>query len=98
MPEHVSSKKLYYIIFAALLVLTYVTVGVSKIDLGAMNTIVAMAIAVTKALLVVLFFMHVRYSTKLTKLVVAGGFVWLGIMFLLTMMDFASRGWLLPNS
>jgi cytochrome c oxidase subunit IV len=98
MPEHVSSKKLYCIIFAALLVLTYVTVGVSKIDLGAMNTIVAMAIAVTKALLVVLFFMHVRYSTKLTKLVVAGGFVWLGIMFLLTMMDFASRGWLLPNS
>jgi cytochrome c oxidase subunit 4 len=97
MSEHVSSKKVYYIIFAALLVLTYITVGVSKIDLGPMNTIVALAIAVTKALLVVLFFMHVRYSTKLTKLVVAGGFVWLGIMFLLTMMDFATREWVRPN-
>jgi cytochrome c oxidase subunit IV len=97
MSEHASSKKLYYIIFATLLVLTYVTVGVSKIDLGPMNTVVALAIAVTKALLVVLFFMHVRYSSTLTKLVVAGGFVWLGIMFLLTMMDFASRGWLRPN-
>jgi cytochrome c oxidase subunit IV len=97
MSEHVSSKKLYYIIFAALLILTYITVGVSKIDLGPMNTIVALAIAVTKAVLVVLFFMHVRYSTKLTKLVVASGFVWLGIMFLLTMMDFATRGWVRPN-
>ena len=97
MSEHVTPKKTYYIIFAALLVLTYVTVGVSKIDLGPLNTIVAMAIAVTKALLVVLFFMHVRYSTRLTKLVVAGGFVWLGIMFLLTMADFATRAGLRPN-
>ena len=69
-------KKLYYAIFGALLVLTYVTVAVSEvIDLGRFNTIVAPTIAVVKALLVVLFFMHVRHSTRLTKLVVVGGFM-----------------------
>jgi cytochrome c oxidase subunit 4 len=91
MSEHVSSKRLYYMIFGALLVLTYLTVGVSKIDLGPLNTIVALAIAVTKALLVVLFFMHVRYSTKLTKLVVVSGFGWLAIMIVFTLADFVTR-------
>jgi cytochrome c oxidase subunit 4 len=94
MSEHVSSRKLYYAIFAALLVLTYATIAVSKVDLGRFNTIVALAIAVTKATLVVLFFMHVRYSTKLTKLIVAGGFVWLALMFGLTLMDFSTRAWI----
>ena len=97
MSEHVSSKKLYYMIFGALLVLTFVTVGVSKIDLGPLNTIVALAIAVTKALLVVLFFMHVRYSSKLTKLVVVGGFAWLAIMIVFTLADFATRTGIRPN-
>lgn len=94
MSEHISSKKLYYAIFAALLVLTYATIEVSKIDLGRFNTIVALTIAVTKATLVVLFFMHVRYSTKLTKLVVVGGFAWLSLLFGLTMMDVATRAWI----
>jgi cytochrome c oxidase subunit 4 len=94
MPEHVSSKKLYFTIFATLLVLTYLTVAISKIDLGPFNTVVALTIACTKAVLVVLFFMHVRYSSRMTKLVVIGGFVWLGILITGTLTDVLTRGWL----
>jgi len=94
MSEHVTSRKIYYAVFAALMLFTYVTVAVAKIDLGRFNTIVALTIAVTKAVLVVLFFMHVRYSTRLTKLVVVGGFVWLALLIGLTMADVATRGWL----
>ncbi len=92
-----SSPKLYIGVFAALLVLTYVTVAVSRIDLGRFNTIVALTIAVTKALLVVLFFMHVKDSTRLTKLVVVGGFLWLGLLIGLTMSDIFTRGWIPIN-
>ena len=92
--EHVESRKVYYAIFGALLVLTYLTVAVSRVDLGRLNTIVALTIAVTKAVLVVLFFMHVRHSSRLTKLVVVGGFVWLALLIGLTMADFVSRVWL----
>ncbi len=67
--------------------------AVSKIDLGRLNTIVAMAIAVTKAVLVVLFFMHVRYSTRLTKLVVVSAFMWLALLLGVTMIDYLTRGW-----
>ena len=94
MSEHVTSRKIYYAVFVALLILTYATVAVSKIDLGRFNTIVALAIAVTKAVMVVLFFMHVRYSTRLTKLVVVGGFVWLALLIGLTMADVVTRGWI----
>ena len=94
MSEPVTSRKVYYAIFAALLLLTYATVAVAKIDLGRFNTIAALTIAVTKAVLVVLFFMHVRYSTRLTKLVVVGGFVWLALLIGLTMADVATRGWI----
>ena len=92
--EHVESRKVYYAIFGALLVLTYLTVAVSRIDLGRLNSVVALTIAVTKAVLVVLFFMHVRHSSRLTKLVVVGGFVWLALLIGLTMADFVSRVWL----
>ena len=94
MSEHISSKRLYYTIFATLLALTYLTVAVSKIDLGRFNTIAALSIACTKAVLVVLFFMHVRYSTRTTKLVVVGGFVWLSLLIGLTMTDVLTRGWI----
>ena len=80
--------------WAALLVLTYATVAVSRIDLGRLNTIAALTIAVSKALLVVLYFMHVRYSTRLTKLVVVGGFMWLALMIGMTMVDEVTRGWI----
>ena len=91
---HVVSLKVYFAIFAALMVLTDVTVGVAYVVLGAMNTFVALAVAVTKATLVILFFMHVKYSTKLTWLVVASGFFFLVIMIAFTLADFISRGWL----
>ena len=92
--HHIVPKRIYYAVFAALLALTWITVAVSKIDLGRLNTVVALAIAVIKALLVILFFMHVRYSSRLTKLVVAAGFLWLALMIGLTMADFGSRHWL----
>lgn len=93
MSEHIVSKKMYFVIFGALMVLTAVTVLAANIDLGSekLNTIVALAIAVTKAMLVILFFMHVRYSSRLTWVVVAGGFLWLFIMVALTMSDYLSR-------
>ncbi|HYG09505.1 MAG TPA: cytochrome C oxidase subunit IV family protein [Pyrinomonadaceae bacterium] len=96
MSEHIVSKKLYFVIFGALMVLTVLTVWVANIDLGSekLNTVVALAIAVTKAVLVVLYFMHVRYSSRLTWIVVAGGFLWLAIMVGLTMSDYLTRGFL----
>jgi cytochrome c oxidase subunit 4 len=94
MSEHVESKRLYITIFVALMVLTGVTTFVAFLDLGPLNTPVALAIAVTKALLVVLFFMHVRRSTMLTKVVVFGGTFWLALLIGITMADYVSRGWL----
>jgi len=94
MSEHVTSRKVYFAIFAALLALTFLTVEVAEIDLGRFNTIVALTIACTKALLVVLFFMHIRYSTRLTKLVVVGGFLWLALLIALTSVDVFTRAWI----
>ena len=90
---HVAPKSLYYQIFAALLVGTGLTVWVAFIDLGALNNVLMLAIAITKALLVILFFMHVRWSTRLTWVVAASGFFWLLILFGLTMQDYLTRGW-----
>jgi cytochrome c oxidase subunit 4 len=92
MSGHVVSVRLYVTIFLTLLVLTGLTTGVAFIDLGAYNTVVALAIAVLKMLLVVLFFMHVRYSSGLTKIVVLAGFFWLAIMLTFTMSDYFTRG------
>ena len=94
MSEHVTSKRVYYFIFGALLGLTYLTVAAARIDLGPFNTIAALTIAAVKALLVVLFFMHVRYSTRLTKLVIVGGFLWLALLIGLTMADELTRSWI----
>jgi cytochrome c oxidase subunit 4 len=91
--HHVVPKKLYYAIFAMLMVLTALTVGVAYIDLGAMNAVVALAIACFKALIVVLFFMHVKYSTRLIKLTVIAGLYWMGILFVLTFNDYLTRAW-----
>jgi cytochrome c oxidase subunit 4 len=91
---HVVSVKLYIGVFLALMVLTALTVAAAFVDLGLLNTFVALGIAVTKATLVILFFMHVKYSSRLTWLVVASGFVFLAIMLAFTMADIVSRGWL----
>ena len=90
---HIIPKRTYYIIFLVLMVCTYLTWQVAYFDLGAMNTVVALAIAVFKASLVVLFFMHVKYSPRLTRLVVLGSLFWLGILLTLTLSDYLTRGW-----
>jgi cytochrome c oxidase subunit IV len=92
--HHVAPISLYLGIFGALMVGTVLTVVVAKFDLGPLNNIVMLTIACTKALLVVLFFMHVRWGTRLTWVVAASGFFWLLILFGLTMTDYMTRGWI----
>jgi cytochrome c oxidase subunit 4 len=92
MAEHVTSRKVYFLVFGALMVFTVLTVIVAEFDFGVFNDIVALSIAVTKALLVILFFMHVRYSTRLTALTALAGFFWLAILILLILTDYVSRG------
>lgn len=95
MSEHIVSRKIYFIVFGALMVGTILTVAAARIDFGgALNDIIAMTIAVTKAMLVILFFMHVRYGSRLIMVAVAAGFFWLGIMLVLTLSDYQSRRWL----
>jgi cytochrome c oxidase subunit 4 len=96
MAEHVSSPKLYFLIFALLMVLTVLTVVVAYFDFGVMNDVVALAIATSKALLVVLFFMHVKYSSRLTALTALSGVVFLVILIGFTLNDYLTRGDLLP--
>jgi cytochrome c oxidase subunit 4 len=90
--SHLVSPRTYVTIFLALMVLTAVTVGVAFLDLGPFNTLVALLIACTKMMLVVLYFMHVRYSSRLTWAVVGAGFFWLGLLLLLTLSDYVTRG------
>jgi cytochrome c oxidase subunit IV len=91
---HVVPLRVYLLVFASLLVLTATTVAAAFVDLGTLNNVVAMAIAGLKATLVILFFMHVRYSTRLTPLVIVSGLFGLSIMVGLTLVDYATRGWL----
>jgi cytochrome c oxidase subunit IV len=93
MSGHVSPKSVYYSIFGALMVLTAITIGVAFINLGSFNFPVAIAIAITKATLVILFFMHAKWSSRLVKLVVGGAFFFLFVLLTLTMTDYLSRGW-----
>jgi cytochrome c oxidase subunit IV len=91
MSEHVSSPKMYIAVFAALMVLTLATWLVAQVDLGWANDVVALTIAVTKALLVILFFMHVRHSTRMTAMTALAGFFWLAILIFLTLNDYVTR-------
>jgi cytochrome c oxidase subunit 4 len=93
MSGHVAPKSMYVGIWLALVVGTVLTYLAALVDLGALNNVVMLAIACTKATLVILFFMHVRWSTRLTWVVAASGFFWLLIMFGLTMQDYLTRGW-----
>jgi cytochrome c oxidase subunit 4 len=94
MSEIVISKKTYVVVWASLLVLLAVTVLVSYIHLGWFNAAAAVGIAVIKALIIILYFMHVRYSPKLLWVFVGAGFFWLGILFVLTMSDYFTRAYL----
>ena len=93
MTHHIETVRWYVTIFAWLMGLLVLTVVVAYLPLGALALAVALLIAFVKATLVVLYFMHVRWSTRLTWVVVCSGFFWLLILFGLTMTDYLSRGW-----
>ena len=95
--EHVSLAT-YLIVFAALMILLIITVAVAFfVHAGDLNLIIALVIATIKAALVVLFFMHVKYASRLTKIFVCASFLWLVILFAFTFSDYLSRDWQ-PNS
>jgi cytochrome c oxidase subunit IV len=105
MAGHIVPKKIYFMVFGSLLVLTALTTLAAFVDLDSLvgtkqlplNTIVALLIAVCKASLVVLFFMHVKYSSHLTKLAAVAGIFWLAILLTLTMSDYMTRNMHIPN-
>lgn len=88
---HVASLRLYLAVFAILMIGTIVTVAVAYVDLGALNTPVALTIATVKALFVLLYFMHLRWSERLTSLFIGAAFAWLGILLLFTFSDVMTR-------
>jgi cytochrome c oxidase subunit 4 len=91
MNSHIVPRKIYVIIWASLMFLLLLTWGIAQFNLGALNVVAALTIAVTKMLLVILFFMHVRYSSRRTWIFVAAGFIWLLIMIDLTLGDYLTR-------
>ena len=91
--DHVVPPRIYIIVGSILLVLTGVTVAASFAEMGVFNPIIALFIAVVKATIVVLFFMHVKYSSKLTKLTVAGGVFTFHVQVVMTLADYFSRAW-----
>lgn len=95
--HHIVSPKIYFGIFSVLMICTVLTVVAAEIDLnqyfGGLNIIVALTIAVFKASLVVLFFMHGKYSPKRTQMVIIASIFWLGIMLFMTMSDYVTRLW-----
>ena len=97
MSEHIVQPRIYITIFLALMVGTALTVVAAFYDFpGPLNAVVALTIAVIKATLVVLFFMHVRYSGRLVWLVIVSALLWLAIMFAITFSDYWTRTWLPP--
>ena len=93
MAEQKATPRTYLIVFAALVLLTLTTLGLDLLDLGAWHAPVGLAIAVAKALLVILFFMHVWHSTRTTWLVALGSLAWVAILFGLTLADYLTRQW-----
>ena len=97
MSEHIVQPRVYIAIFLALMVGTGLTVLAAFRDFpGPLNAVVALTIAVVKATLVILYFMHVRYSPRLIWLVIGSAIFWLAIMFALTISDYWTRTWLPP--
>ena len=89
--SEVTPRKTYIFVYLVLLVLLAATIGAAYIDLGMWNTVVAVTIAVVKAVLVILFFMHVKYSGNLIRLYVLAGFFWLALLIGLTLADYLTR-------
>jgi cytochrome c oxidase subunit 4 len=93
MSETIVPTRVYYTVFAVLLFCTGLTTWVAFFDLGFFSPVVALTIAVFKASIVALFFMHLRYSTRLTWVVAGAGLFWLGILFTLSLSDYMTRAW-----
>ena len=97
MNQHIVSPKIYAAVFVTLMLLTFITVEAAKTDLNhyfpGLNVIVALGIATLKATLVILFFMHAKYSPKRTQLVIIAALFWLAVMLLMTMSDYLTRPW-----
>ena len=91
--EHIVSPRIYVIVGTLLLILTGTTVAASYVEMYVFNAVVALLIAVVKASIVILFFMHVKYSSKLTKLTVAGGLFTFLVLISLTLADYFTRAW-----
>jgi cytochrome c oxidase subunit 4 len=94
MNQHIASRHTYVSVFVALLVLLFATVGAAYLPVGSLHFPIAMTIAVAKAVLIVLFFMHLLHSHRHTAVVAVASFLWLAIMIALTLNDYVSRGWL----
>lgn len=92
--DHIVALPVYFAVFAALIILTWVTAFVATIDLGRLNVFVALSIAIFKASLVLLFFMHVKWATRLTKMIVMAGLYWLILLLFIVMMDIWTRNWM----
>lgn len=92
--EPVISKKTYVVVCGVLLLLTLATYLAAFVNLGLWNTVIALAIAAVKAILIILFFMHAIYSRGITRVVIGAGLLWFGILLLGTLDDFITRGWL----
>ena len=97
MSGHIASTRSYYLVFLALIVGTGLTYAAALVDFGFFNNVVMLSIAIVKATLVILIFMGVRWSSRLTWVVAASGFVWLLILFGITMTDYLSRGWMVGS-
>lgn len=91
--HHQAPLLMYFAVFFGLMILTVLTVIASQNDLGKLNTPIALAIAVIKATLVILWFMHVIHSPRMTWIVVISSFLWLGVLFVLTFSDYLTRAW-----
>jgi cytochrome c oxidase subunit 4 len=96
--HHIVSPKIYFTIFAVLMICTALTVTAAEVDLNqyfsGLNIIVALTIAVFKAACVVLFFMHAKYSPGRTQLVIIASVFWLAVMLFMTMSDYLTRRWI----
>jgi cytochrome c oxidase subunit 4 len=91
--HHIVSPLQYAMVFGTLLVLTGVTVGAAYVDLGIFNPVIALAIASIKAVIVILFFMHVKYQSNLIKMTIASGFFTFGVLVVMALSDYISRAW-----
>ena len=91
--HHIVSPLQYAMVFGTLLVFTGITVGAAYVDLGVLNPIIALGIASFKAVVVILFFMHVKYQSKLVKMTVGAGFFTFLVLITMTLTDYISRAW-----